>query len=177
MHETPKQLAPAELAWWLHPIPIFGLLNGLTAVASYLAPPGTYLRLWRTPKYFTDEMLLISIGIIVVFAACVWLGLASQTGYPSRSEWQGAVSFSQALTLFKVSFWLCISAYGVWISIAVSRGLGFSVFKSIFTGGVSIYSFRDFFETMPGVTTGTQFGIATVVLGSLIGACVGWKIV
>jgi hypothetical protein len=175
MHESNKTFAPAELAWWLHPIPIFVLLNGLTGIAAYLASSETYLRLWKTPKYFTDDIMAITIGMIIAFSAGVWLALTNQSGYASRSEWQGSVSYSLALLLFKVSFWLCIMAYCVWTSIAVSRGLGISVFKSIFTGGVSIYSFRDFFETMPGITTGTQFGIATVVLGGLIGISAGWK--
>jgi oligosaccharide repeat unit polymerase len=177
MSETNKNLAPAQLAWWLHPISVFVLLNGITGLASYLAGSETYLHLWRTPKYFTGDTLLITLGILIVFSASVWLGLANQPSYSSKSEWQGSVSFSQALRLFRISFWLCVMAYGVWIYIAVSRGLGLSVFRSIFTGGVSIYTFRDFFETMPGVTTGTQFGIATVVLGSLIGPAAGWKIV
>jgi len=175
MPEPNKTLAPAELAWWLHPIPIFVLLNGLTGIAAYLASSETYLRLWKTPKYFTDDIMAITFGMIIAFSAGVWLALANQSGHASRSEWQGSVSYSQAQLLFKVSFWLCIMAYCVWTSIAVSRGLGLSVFKSIFSGGVSIYSFRDFFETMPGITTGTQFGIATVVLGSLIGVAAGWK--
>jgi hypothetical protein len=177
MNEPNKNLAPAEVAWWLHPIPIFVLLNGLTGIASYLASSETYLRLWKTPKYFTDDIMMISIGMIIAFSAGVWLALANQPGYSSRLEWQGSVSYSQALLLFRLSFWLCLAAYCVWTSIAISRGLGLSVFKSIFTGGVSIYTFRDFFETMPGITTGTQFGIATVILGSLIGAAAGWKVV
>jgi hypothetical protein len=177
MNEAGKNLAPAELAWWLHPIPIFVLLNGLTGVAAYLASSATYVRLWKTPKYVTDEIMMITVGLIVAFCAGVWLALANQPDYRLKSEWQGSVSFSQALLLFKVSFWLCVMAYGVWVSIAISRGLGLSVFKSIFTGGQSIYTFRDFFETMPGITTGTQFGIDTVILGRLVGDAAVWKIV
>jgi oligosaccharide repeat unit polymerase len=177
MNEAGKNLAPAELAWWLHPIPIFVLLNGFTGLGAYLASSDTYLRLWKTPKYITDDIMMITIGLIIAFCAGVGLALGNQPAYHSKSEWQGSVSFPQALLLFKVSFWLCIMAYGVWVSIAISRGLGLSVFKSIFTGGQSIYTFRDFFETMPGITTGTQFGIATVILGTLIGAAAGWKIV
>lgn len=177
MNEAPGNLAPRELAWWLHPIPIFVGLNGLTGIASFLAAPGTYFQLWRTPKYFNDSTLMLTAGVIIAFSAGVWLALAHQPSYSSKLEWPGTVSFSQALLLFNVSFWLCVLAYVVWISLGVSRGLGLSVLRSIFNGGVSVYTLRTYLETLPGVTTCTQFGIAAVVLGSLIGASAGWSIV
>jgi hypothetical protein len=177
MNESPETLAPRDLAWWLHPVPIFVLLNGLTGLASYVAAPETYLRFWHTPKYFTGETLLITGGIIIVFSVGVWLALVNQPGYFAKSEWQGTVSFSRALLLFNISFWLCLSAYAVWVSVGISSGFGLAALKSIFTGGVSIYTVRIFFEHVPGITTGTQFGMATVVLGCLIGPAAGWKIV
>jgi oligosaccharide repeat unit polymerase len=177
MHETHEHLAPRELAWWLHPIPIFVLLNGLTGLASYLADPATYFRLWREPKYFTGETLLITAGIIFVFCAGVWLALASQPDYSSKSEWQGTVSLSRALLLFKLSFWLCFMGYAIWAALGISRGLNLAILKSIFTGGTSIYTTRTYLETVPGVTTCTQFGIAAVVLGCLIGTASGWGLV
>jgi hypothetical protein len=40
-----------------------------------------------------------------------------------------------------------------------------------------VYSLRTFLETVPGVTTCTQFGIAAGVLGCLIGAGGRWDMV
>jgi oligosaccharide repeat unit polymerase len=177
MNAAPEVLAPRDLAWWLHPIPIFVGLNGLTGIAAFSAAPAIYLQMWRTPKFFTDFSLLLTAAVIVTFSAGVSLALANQPDYKLKLDWPGTVSFSQALFLFNASFWLCTGAYTVWISLGISRGLGPSILKSIFSGGVSIYTLRTYLETVPGVTTGTQFGIAAVILGALIGGAAGWKVV
>ncbi|HXP82794.1 MAG TPA: O-antigen polymerase [Verrucomicrobiae bacterium] len=167
-----------EIPWWLHPVPVFVGLNGLTGVAAFLAQPGTYLELWGTPRYFNGFTLLLTAAVIVVFSAGVWLALSKQSAHSSRSEWRGTVSFSQTLLLFNVSFWISVMAYAIWIGLGLARGLGLELLKSIFIGGdVAIYILREPLETVPGITTWTQVGIAAVVLGCMIGIGGGWKIV
>jgi oligosaccharide repeat unit polymerase len=173
-HFVPEQDSPI---WWLHPVPIFVGLNGLTGIAAFLASPRTYYELWRTPKYFTQPMLLLTIGVIIAFCVGVWLARLRPSSYYAETEWQGSVSFSQALVLFKISFWLTVMAYICWVALGISRGLGLSVLESIFTGGLSVYTMRTYLATVPGITTCTQFDIAAVILGSLIGSAGGWKIV
>jgi oligosaccharide repeat unit polymerase len=177
MNETHNNLAPRELAWWLHPIAIFVGLNGLTGVAAFLADPKIYIELWRTPKFFNDYTVLLTVAVIVAFSVGVLLATRNQSGHRPELEWRGTVSFSQTLVLFKFSFWLCMMAYALWVAFGVSRGLNLAVLKSVFTGGVSVIALRTYLETVPGVTTCTQFGIAAVVLGCLIGSSVGWRIV
>jgi hypothetical protein len=175
MDQARDRLRREELAWWLHPLAIFVGLNGLTCVAAWVADPETYLKLWRTPKYFNDFSLLLAAAVIVAFSVGLWLALAN---HDAKLEWPGTVSFSQALVLFKVSFWISVMAYGVWISLGISRGLGWSALKSVFAGGsLNAFSLKPFLQTVPGITTCTQFGIAAVVLGCLIGGAAGWKIV
>jgi hypothetical protein len=169
--------APVEPIWWLHPIPIFVGLNGLTGIAAFLATPRTYYELWRTPKYFTQPMLLLTAGVMMAFCVGVMLARLKPSSYYGEMVWHGTVSFSQALTLFKLSFWLTVMAYLTWASLGVSRGLGLSVLKAIFTGGLSIYTMRTYLATVPGITTCTQFDIAAVILGALIGSAVGWNVV
>jgi hypothetical protein len=178
MNEHYNNRAPQASAWWLHPIAIFIGLNGVTGVAAFLADTRTYLDLWRTPKYFNELDALLIAGVIVAFSAGAWLALASQPDDLPKFEWRGTVSLSRAELLFNVSFWLCIIAYVIWVAVGISRGLGLSVLTSIFTGGsANIYVLKTFLQTVPGITTCTQFGIAAVVLGCLIGSSVGWKIV
>src|ERR1700687_541893 len=151
MNENRNSLTQRELVWWLHPIAIFVGLNGLTGVAAFLADPDIYLKMWRTPKYFNGFTVLLTAAVIIAFSAGVWVALARQSGYSPKSEWRGAISFSQTLLLFNFSFWVCILAYVVWVGLGFSRGLGMAALKSVFIGGEEVYSLRTFLETVPGV--------------------------
>ncbi len=181
MNEAHNNLVEEEVAWWLHPIAIFAGLTGVTGVASFLASPETYLKMWGMPKYVDSFTVLVIVASIVVFSAGVWLALTNQSGLSSKSEWRGTVSLSRALLLFNVSFWVCVMAYVVWAGLGISRGMGLAVLKSVFTTtddyNLNVYSLRTYLETVPGITTFTQLGAAAVVLGSLIGAGAGWKLV
>ena len=177
MIEVQNNLNQEESVWWLHPVAIFVGLNGLTGVAACLADPDIYLKMWRTPKYFNGVTVLLTTAVIVAFSVGVWLALIRQSGSASKVEWRGTVSFSQTLLLFNVSFWVCILAYVFWVAIGLARGLGISALKAVFIGGEEVYSLRKFLETVPGVTTCTQLGIAAVVLGCLIGAGGRWGVV
>ena len=177
MNEARGRLTQGERVWWLHPVAIFVGLNGLTGIAAFLADPDVYVKMWRTPKYFDGLPVLLTAAVIIVFSAGVWLALARQSDHSPESEWGGTVSFSQAWLLFNVSFWICVLAYVFWAGLGISRGLGISTLKSVFIGGEEVYSFRTFLETVPGITTCTQFGIAAVVLGCLIGAGGRWDLV
>jgi hypothetical protein len=168
----------ADVPWWLHPIPIFVGLNGVTGIAAYFAAPSTYLDLWRTPKYVTGFTLLMVLGVLAAFCAGVWVAMANQRGEAAQCEWRGAVSLPRAKILFNISYWICISAYVFWTGIGIWRGLGWSFLKSVFGSAdvyTNVYSIRTYLATIPGVTTLTQLGIAAVILGGLIGTGAGWK--
>jgi hypothetical protein len=177
MSEAHNYLPQGERVWWLHPVPIFVGLNGVTGIAAVLADPDVYLKMWRTPKYVSGLPVLLTAAVIIAFSAGVWLALTRQAGHTSKGEWRGTVSFSQTLLLFNVSFWVCIMAYAAWVGIGLSRGLRLSAFRAVFLGGEEIYSLRTYLQTVPGVTTCTQLGIAAVVLGCMIGAGGRWDIV
>ncbi|MGD0964556.1 MAG: oligosaccharide repeat unit polymerase [Candidatus Acidiferrales bacterium] len=177
MQENRDDFTQMKFAWWLHPVAIFVGLNGLTAAAAFLADPGTYLDLWRTPKYFNGFTVLLTVAALAVFSAGVWLTRANQSSLFSQPEWRGTISFSRLLLLFNISFWVSIMAYVFWLARGISRGLGLALLKSVFTGGAEIYTLRDSLQTVPGITTLTQLGMAAVVLGCLIGSGGGWRIV
>lgn len=177
MSKTLSQCSRDKLIWWLRPVPVFVGLNGITGLAALLAGPETYLSLWKTPKYFNASTALITASVLVSFCAGVWLSSLSQSGELS-GDWPKAVSFSRFYLLFNVSFWICLSAYVIWILLGISRGLSLALLKSIFLEGtLEVYTLRDSLKTVPGVTTCTQVGIATVILGCLIGASGRWRLV
>src|SRR5208282_4254757 len=97
MIEADNNPSRRKAVWWLHPIAIFVGLNGLTGFAAFLADPDVYLRMWRTPKYFTGLPVLLTAAAIVAFSAGVWLALSRQSGDAAKVEWSGTVSFSQTL--------------------------------------------------------------------------------
>jgi hypothetical protein len=180
MAETGNNAIGRDVPWWLHPIPIFVGLNGVTGVASYFAGPSTYVDLWRTPKYVTLFTLLLIIAVLVVFSGGVWAALANQEGESSKGDWRGFVSLPLTMTLFNISYWISVGAYVFWAGIGIWRGLGWTFLKSVFSSAdvnTNVYSVRTYLATIPGITTLTQLGIAAVILGSLIGAGLGWKVV
>lgn len=179
MKQTRKTIIRGKVVWWLHPVTVFAGLNALIGIAAWLVSPATYLQAWRTPKYFSASTALLTAAAITAFVAGAWLSQAQWPRHVQEPEWRGTVPLSQAMLLFKISFWACIIGYAFWTGFAISRGVGLDLLRSAFTGGaVDVVTLKtDFLETVPGITTFTQFGIPAVVLGCLIGTGVGWRIV
>ena len=165
--------------WWLHPSVAFSLPVVIAGMTAYGTAASSYLTFWRTPKYFDLSCLALVFGIVLVFAAGSLLGGARRRGVSreSSSDWTGGIRWQLVRVLFHVSFILTMLAYAVWFGVAIKNGLRLSIVSEVLhsTSGAT-YDIRDeYLKTIPGVTTATQFGLATVVLGVPLAAVTTWR--
>lgn len=151
----------------------------VATIASCI-PENRYYDLWRTPKFFTPESLLLAAASALVFLFG-WLlgdrlGAGRETG--SVAEWDRHIAWNALMNLFRLSFCLCLTGYVVWTASAVSHGAGLSTLLVVFRGGMPVTQFRAaYLGNLVGLTSLTQFGMSTVVLGCVIGCGRGWRIV
>ncbi len=167
--------------WWLHPAFVFGTAGVVIAIAAYVIPESTYRAYWRMPKFFDLRALEITFACVAVFIFGALLG----TAFMSRVKpaGQAATDLSDRIpwrfvgTLFRISFYLCVLGYAIWIGLAIQRGMTLSNVAGIVAGEKgAMYEARfNYLPTVGGVTTLTQFGTAAVILGAILGSCQGWK--
>jgi oligosaccharide repeat unit polymerase len=164
--------------WWLDPAVALLCVAGLTSVAAWWTSPRTFMSEWGTAKLFDDQHLLL----IWFWIGCFALGTAIHKLLRAHVEraatdrpdpiWSRPEHFP--LQLLSELFWLTVVltlfGYFAWIAVAVSRGLSISMLSDVLTGEAgAVYAVRrEQFETVKGVTTATQFGMASVILGTIL---------
>ena len=182
-----QQLNPAAKVslspgvWWLNPAVAFGVPAIIVGVTAYTLGPGNYLHFWRTPKYF-DFPCFASLGAIVFTFACgCLLGAARRSGRDSApaTDWTLDVRWQSVRLLFNLSFVLSVMAYCIWFGIGIKNGLDLSIILGVLRGASDAHYYlrQEYFTTIPGLTTATQFGIPVIVLGVPLGVATGWRTV
>ncbi len=168
--------------WWLHPAFLVGTFSVVLGAAAYLYEESSYRANWRTPKFFDFQALLITLACAAVFA--IGSGLSSRLiGLMPRtqasSEGPGWEHRAFLEKLFSLSFWLCVIGYGLWIGLAIQRGMTFGVLVGVLAGEKgAMYEARfTYLPTVGGVTTLTQFGTAAMIVGAMLAARFGWRTV
>ncbi len=166
-----------QTIWWLHPAVAFSAPALLAGATAYFTGPRAYLYFWRTAKYFDRSCLNTLLAIIAVFVFGCVLGAARRPGNVSSEDWRLAIRWPAVRWCFMLSFLLTVAAYVVWILVGVKNGLNLSVVLDIIhQSGSADYNLReDYLQTIPGVTTGTQFGIAVMALAAPLGVKLGWR--
>ena len=165
--------------WWLHPGVVFGSAGVFLAFAAYLIPEATYRDFWRTPKFFDQGALGVTLACVAVFAFGAFLGQAFLSRSVPRRDAAAAEAQPWGLLakLFQVSFYLCLLGYALWIGLAIQRGMTIGTALDIVLGEKgAMYDARfTYLPTVGGVTTLTQFGTAAVIFGAILGFQQGWK--
>ncbi len=182
MREQAKQVFKPALsggAWWLHPTVVFSLPVVIAGITAYVTGPLSYLRFWRTQKYFDLSCLGLLFGVVLVFAIGSLLGGARRRANvaDSTADWKLRIRWQLVRLLFNLSFALTMSAYFIWFGVAIKNGLRPSAIYEVLhsSGGPTGTILDDHLETIPGVTTATQFGLAVIVLGVPLGVVAGWR--
>jgi len=136
---------------------------GITITAAWAQDDNAY-RLYGTPKYIRTEHLLMGFVAIGVFVLGCGLARLSTP----------RVSAPRPGTNHLVKFWfylascLTIVGYIVWMLIGLKNGFSPGMLIDLVTAtDSSLYGSvrEDYFATMPGVTTCTQFAVAALLLG------------
>jgi hypothetical protein len=174
---------PAESSgvWWLNPAAAFALPAVIAGFVAYSTDSTGYLYFWRTAKYFDLSCLGLMLAVVVVFVCGCLFGGARRYKRDclAPTDWKTAVPWRSVRLVFEFSFLLTVSAYFIWFVVGIKNGLTPRVVLDIIRGSNDLnYNLRvDYLKTIPGITTATQFGIATIALGVPLGAATGWRAV
>jgi len=162
--------------WWLNPAWVAGLMGLIVSIAAYAIPEPMYRTFWRTPKYFDANFLVLSLGLTAVFVLGATVAMGPGKG-PARSDWKEILPWNLILRWFWICFYGTLAGYLIWAGAAVVRGANLSLALGVMTGEKGAASLMKdvYLVTISGVTTLTQFGLAAVVLGVMIGAAQGWQ--
>jgi oligosaccharide repeat unit polymerase len=156
-------LVSMDRIWWLSPEVVFAATIGLTALAAAWLSPEAY-RQYGTPKYFTAYYLALAGFAVVAFTIGSW------TARTSRAKPHATPPEVEANLggWFLVAATLALAGYAIWGAVAVKNGLSLSSlsrFMNISNVEAADELKLNAMQTIPGVTTATQFGIAAFLLG------------
>jgi hypothetical protein len=171
--------------WWLNPAILFCATGLPIGIAAYLLDESFYRGFWRTPKFFDMNTLLITVACIVAFgfgaaASITQMARIAPRGTRTNTEsLEDGFPRSALLTLFRIAFWLTLLGYGLWIGLAIQRGITPDVVVRVAAGEKgAMYEARfNYLPTVAGVTTLAEFGTAVAILGALFGNIHGWAAV
>jgi hypothetical protein len=167
--------------WWLNPAVAFAAPCLMAGVTAYVTSPLAYVTHWGTPKYFDLSCFGLLVAVVMVFCCGCLLGSARRDrGAPEdRDAWLQRVPWQSVRSVFNISFVLTLLAYAVWFALAIKNGLRLSILlEALHSSSVAVTDLRSqYLTTLPGITTGTQFGIAVLILGVPLGVAKGWRIV
>src|SRR5690349_21664126 len=136
------------------------------SVFAVLLPGDYYRQYWAVFKYvdgtsFVSSMVAIT-GLVLGCLLGKRLG-GSCVRSSSVEELKASVrSHRRRLRLWSsITFWLTISGYICWFGAAIARGLSLDLITSVvWREQNALYTLKEYyFETIPGVTTATQFGV------------------
>ncbi|HZU29063.1 MAG TPA: hypothetical protein VFA04_26305 [Bryobacteraceae bacterium] len=164
--------------WWLHPGWIVLAMAAVIITAAYFIPDSSFRSDWRTPKYFDSNSLLICCAAVATFALGAFTG-TMHGGRPQTCVAFNELSWEWLRKTFSFCFWCTATGYATWAGAAAARGVSLSLVTGVLRGekGAAYTMKETYLGTISGVTTLTQFGIAAVVLGAVMGARSGWKTV
>ena len=154
--------APLVAIWWLEPSLAFVLVTGVTILAA-AATPVEWYRAYGTPKHIQGKDVgLAALGILAfvsggrLASSIPFQPLPLRGADPRLRRW---FYYGSGLTLV---------GYLVWLAVARDRGLTPSLLMEMLRGTddeVAERIKREVLLTVPGVTTCTQFGVASAILG------------
>ncbi|MDT5010323.1 MAG: hypothetical protein QOH57_1940 [Mycobacterium sp.] len=158
----------APRAWWLSPIAVSLIVAVVSIVPTALLSDTEFRSLWRSPKSITTQTLLlfgcgaaaIAFGAMVAIAAMPQIRALARP-WPTFSD-QTIVMLRRASTILTTATVIGYVGFAVLI---VRAGINPFSFVSGYGEGIQV---RDIVGTIPGVTTLTQFGIAAVVISTLL---------
>lgn len=149
--------------WWLDPAWPFALIVSSTILAAYYQSEHAFW-LYKTPKYVEAKHVLLAAGVILSFV--LGTRLTMSTGAAIKPT--GKDQIKTICRWFWGLFALTLMGYFIWFLSGVKNGFSLSLaYELLVTDDPKLGDYiRDqYFATIPGVTTCTQFGVSAVLLG------------
>jgi oligosaccharide repeat unit polymerase len=157
--------------WWLSPVSVPLIVSVLSIVPTLLISDQRFRALWKTPKVITTETYLLFMAAGLALAVGAFAVLAAFPAKPRRSNaWPGLddTEIRVLRTSSTVLVTLTVIGYVAFIGAAIRAGVGIPELTAAL-GPDSYHSgIKEQIGTVPGVTTLTQFGIASVIVSSLL---------
>ena len=154
---------PRFTLWWLHPAWCFGLVCSITLLLAYIQDPVDY-ELYGTFKYV--ELWHLVAGGLAIFAFLAGCFFSSALRDPSGKSRTANVDLVRRW--FHLCVGLTVFGYLVWLGVGLKNGATPALFLDVvFSDDATVIeSVRDdYFPTIPGITTCTQFGLPAILLG------------
>jgi hypothetical protein len=170
----PGREVPTPLPWWLNPIWCLGAWTLPLLLMAYGLSPEAYAELWQTNKHITLEVVGQGLLLLGTLGWGLLIGTLAVSVVPVRDgdHLGGRLLRGERVlaALFKIGFWLTLVGYGLWLLAAIARGFRAADLLAMAMGepGVADVLKQEYFQTLPGLTTLTQFGPATVLIGLLL---------
>jgi oligosaccharide repeat unit polymerase len=157
--------------WWLSPVTVTLLIVPVAVLSSLLIDDAGFRREWRTPKTITFEtcLLLLCGGLVLALGAAVVASVRRPA--PRAGRWPDLSAAEQRLLgrAGTVCFVLTLVGYASFVFAGARAGVGLDqIAATLGGGGVYDSHIKEQIGTIPGLTTLTQVGIASVVVSSLL---------
>lgn len=161
--------------FWLNPLFLLLCTLGMPVLVTLYLPEEIFRQEWKVAKYFLPSDGWLVARILAAFAAGAffvsflraWL---ARSGFRLSSK-RGLLGHDRYL---HIAFWaasaFCLFGSAVWVAVTIRQGVSLHDAVSAFSGNSeAVMRIREKGETIPGITTFTQFGMAAAVFGGI-----GW---
>ncbi len=177
-------LTKSHTLWWVHPFWIVAAPLVLISLVAYLLPEATYQANWHTAKAFGASDLLLCLAVVAAFSAGCGLASWTNAGFTiprriSTAQPDARGGHRELKILFDLGFLATLTGYAIWFGSILKQG-GIGMFTAMLTGeaGASdLLKESSKGSIITGITTFTQFGMATVLLGTYLGFTKSWRMV
>lgn len=155
--------------WWIHPAWALLFLTGGMALVAICIPADTYFAAWGVPKFLDSDasgLLLICI-LAVTFGIVLTSGLSTHGGSRMLSISGRQVTYLRRA--YKVLFALTVTGYLLFFVFGYVKGVGLNDLIAVLQRDpLATYRVKAQVQTIPGLTTMTQFGPIAVAIGFLL---------
>ncbi|SFB53571.1 oligosaccharide repeat unit polymerase [Cohnella sp. OV330] len=155
--------------WWMNPTILFAIVMGVVIAGAYLIPAQNYLMFYRVEKFIDSVNIWLAVYPAVAFVLGGLLSSVLNKGVKPVSVLPDAVLKRDSFIKFVVYalFAMTLFGYAVYFLIMVRSGFTVSLFLSVIKGEPgAIYSIKQNFDKITGVTSFTNFGIAFTILAT-----------
>ncbi len=168
--ERSQELFLAPQSWWLSPVAVPIVVAAASILPTFVIGDQKFRELWGTPKWITAETLfLFGCGALALaFGALVAITATPPQQMTSRWPCLSDRSIELLTRASAVLTAITVVGYAGFAFLILHTGLNPIELFSESTAYSSGTPVRDVVGTIPGITTMTQFGVAAVIVSSVV---------
>ncbi|OWR26791.1 oligosaccharide repeat unit polymerase [Saccharibacillus sp. O23] len=155
--------------WWLNPTIVFPILMTVILIGAYYIPSDSYVSFYRVNKFISESNIMYSILPVCCFVlGGILASLAGRGTKSSKAFGEVIVKRDSFIKMWiNLLFGFTMFGYAVWFLIMLRSGFSLGLFLNVLSGEPgAIYSIKENFNNVAGVTSFTNFSIPFVILTS-----------